>query len=160
MRDVSVVFGGIVALNRTLDAATAREWGLVSEVYPDDQLMAEAEKLAGRIVQQPPQALRMIVLGREHVERVEHHPLAQLVGADPAIEKCDFLGRGDALVLPLVDGLHEIAGFEQAVELPAGRKMLRPIEHHRRYGLNKSHQNPKKPLTPTKTQYLLLYRHY
>lgn len=42
-----------------IDAATAREWGLVSEVYPDDQLMAEAEKLAGRIIQQPPQALRM-----------------------------------------------------------------------------------------------------
>ena len=42
-----------------VDAQTAREWGLVSEVYPDDQLMAEAEKLAKRICQQPPQALRM-----------------------------------------------------------------------------------------------------
>ncbi len=42
-----------------VDANTAREWGLVSEVYPDDQLMAEAEKLAAKIVQQPPQALRM-----------------------------------------------------------------------------------------------------
>ena len=42
-----------------VDAQTAREWGLVSEVYPDDQLMNEAEKLAGRIIQQPPQALRM-----------------------------------------------------------------------------------------------------
>jgi enoyl-CoA hydratase/carnithine racemase len=42
-----------------VDAATACEWGLVSEVYPDEQLMAEAEKLAQRICQQPPQALRM-----------------------------------------------------------------------------------------------------
>lgn len=42
-----------------IDAPTAREWGLVSEVYPDDQLMAEAEKLAHKIIQQPPQALRM-----------------------------------------------------------------------------------------------------
>jgi len=42
-----------------VDAQTARDWGLVSEVYPDDQLMAEAEKLAGRIIQQPPQVLRM-----------------------------------------------------------------------------------------------------
>lgn len=42
-----------------VDAATAREWGLVSEVYPDDRLMAEAETLANRICQQPPQALRM-----------------------------------------------------------------------------------------------------
>ncbi len=42
-----------------VDAQTAREWGLVSEVYPDEQLMAEAEKLAQRICTQPPQALRM-----------------------------------------------------------------------------------------------------
>lgn len=42
-----------------VDAETACKWGLVSEVYPDDQLMAEAQKLADRIVQQPPQALRM-----------------------------------------------------------------------------------------------------
>ncbi len=42
-----------------IDAPTAREWGLVSEVHPDDRLMAEAEALARRICQQPPQALRM-----------------------------------------------------------------------------------------------------
>lgn len=42
-----------------VDAQTAREWGLVSEVYPDDQLMLEAAKLAARICQQPPQTLRM-----------------------------------------------------------------------------------------------------
>jgi len=42
-----------------VDAETARSWGLVSEVYPDDQLMAEAERMAAKIIQQPPQALRM-----------------------------------------------------------------------------------------------------
>ncbi|MGD9603683.1 MAG: crotonase/enoyl-CoA hydratase family protein [Gammaproteobacteria bacterium] len=42
-----------------IDAETACDWGLVSAVHPDDQLMAEAEKLARRIIQQPPQALRM-----------------------------------------------------------------------------------------------------
>lgn len=42
-----------------IDAETARDWGLVSEVYPDDQLMAEASTLAAKISQQPPQALRM-----------------------------------------------------------------------------------------------------
>lgn len=42
-----------------VDAATARDWGLVSEVYPDDKLMPEAEKLAKKICAQPPQALRM-----------------------------------------------------------------------------------------------------
>ena len=42
-----------------IDAPTAREWGLVSEVYPDAELMLEAEKLAAKICMQPPQALRM-----------------------------------------------------------------------------------------------------
>lgn len=42
-----------------IDAQTAREWGLVSEVVPDDQLMTYVEDLARRICQQPPQALRM-----------------------------------------------------------------------------------------------------
>ncbi len=42
-----------------VDATTAREWGLISEIYPDDQLMNEAEKLALKICLQPPQALRM-----------------------------------------------------------------------------------------------------
>jgi len=42
-----------------VDAETARSPGLVSEVYPDDQLMAEAERMAAKIIQQPPQALRM-----------------------------------------------------------------------------------------------------
>lgn len=42
-----------------IDAQTARDWGLVSEVYPDEQLLAEADKLAARICAQPPQALRM-----------------------------------------------------------------------------------------------------
>ena len=42
-----------------IDAQTAREWGLVSEVYPDNEVMKEAEKLAAKICVQPPQALRM-----------------------------------------------------------------------------------------------------
>lgn len=42
-----------------VDAKTAQSWGLVSEVYPDAELMAEADNLAHKICQQPPQALRM-----------------------------------------------------------------------------------------------------
>ena len=42
-----------------IDAATAKEWGLVSEIYPADELMGEAMKLAERIAGQPPQALRL-----------------------------------------------------------------------------------------------------
>jgi len=42
-----------------VDAATALEWGLVSKVVPHDTLMDEAMKLAERIAQQPPHALRL-----------------------------------------------------------------------------------------------------
>ncbi|MGR8920193.1 MAG: crotonase/enoyl-CoA hydratase family protein [Gammaproteobacteria bacterium] len=42
-----------------IDATTACEWGLVSAVVPDAELMAAAETLAARICVQPPQALRM-----------------------------------------------------------------------------------------------------
>lgn len=42
-----------------VDAATAKEIGLVSYVVPPEQLMAEARKLADRIAMQPPHALRI-----------------------------------------------------------------------------------------------------
>ena len=42
-----------------VDAATAKEIGLVSYVTAPDQLMAEARKLADRIAVQPPHALRI-----------------------------------------------------------------------------------------------------
>ncbi len=42
-----------------IDAETAREWGLVSEVVADDDVMPAAEALAEKICVQPPQALRM-----------------------------------------------------------------------------------------------------
>jgi enoyl-CoA hydratase/carnithine racemase len=43
----------------TIDAETARDWGLVSRVVPGENLIAEARALAGRICRQPPDALRM-----------------------------------------------------------------------------------------------------
>ena len=42
-----------------VDAETAREWGLVSEVVAPDSLMEAAMTLAKRIAVQPPHALRM-----------------------------------------------------------------------------------------------------
>ncbi|MEM7541242.1 MAG: crotonase/enoyl-CoA hydratase family protein [Pseudomonadota bacterium] len=42
-----------------IDAETAKEWGLVSEVVPDADLMSHCEALAGRIAKQPPHALRL-----------------------------------------------------------------------------------------------------
>ena len=45
--------------SRTLDAATALEWGLVNRVVPAGTLMTTALELAGEIAAQPPHALRM-----------------------------------------------------------------------------------------------------
>lgn len=42
-----------------IDAETAKEWGLVSEVVADTDVMPRAEALAEKIAVQPPQALRM-----------------------------------------------------------------------------------------------------
>ena len=44
---------------RLIDAATALDWGLVSEVTPADDLLPRARELAGEIAEQPPVALRM-----------------------------------------------------------------------------------------------------
>ena len=44
---------------RSIDAATAEQWGLVNRVVPHESLMDEAMETAGQIAAQPPQALRM-----------------------------------------------------------------------------------------------------
>lgn len=44
---------------RTIDAATALNWGLISQVVPADELMAAANSLASEICNQPPDVLRM-----------------------------------------------------------------------------------------------------
>ena len=44
---------------RSIDAATAAEWGLVNRVVDHDSLMDEALATAAQVAAQPPQALRM-----------------------------------------------------------------------------------------------------
>ena len=44
---------------KLIDPKTAKEWGLISDFYKDEDLMVEANKLAESIVKQPPDALRM-----------------------------------------------------------------------------------------------------
>lgn len=55
--------------SRTVDAATAADWGMVSRVVPHETLMDEALALADQIAAQPAQALRMtkalLRMGRE-----------------------------------------------------------------------------------------------
>ena len=44
---------------KTIDAATALEWGLISRIVPPELLMEEARGLATEIARQPPGVLRM-----------------------------------------------------------------------------------------------------
>jgi enoyl-CoA hydratase len=58
----------MVLNNRTLNAQEALQYGLVNRVYPDDQLLDEALKLADEIAARAPIALR---LAKEAVLRAE-----------------------------------------------------------------------------------------
>ncbi len=49
----------LLLTGQLIDARTACDWGLVSEVTPPDKLLPRALQLAGEIAQQPPVALRM-----------------------------------------------------------------------------------------------------
>ncbi len=49
----------LLLTGQLIDASTAREWGLLSEVTPADELLPRALELAGQIAAQPPAALRM-----------------------------------------------------------------------------------------------------
>ena len=49
----------LLLTGRLIDAGTAKDWGLVSEVAPPDELLPKAFALAAEIARQPPVALRM-----------------------------------------------------------------------------------------------------
>ncbi|HTT81890.1 MAG TPA: crotonase/enoyl-CoA hydratase family protein [Rhizomicrobium sp.] len=65
----------------TIDAATAREWGLVSKVVPAPELMKEAAALAARICRQPPDVLRMTKRLMREAERVGFETLMEMSAA-------------------------------------------------------------------------------
>jgi enoyl-CoA hydratase/carnithine racemase len=48
----------LLLLGEPMDAETAREWGFVNQVVPDDALMATARGIAARLAALPPEAVR------------------------------------------------------------------------------------------------------
>jgi enoyl-CoA hydratase/carnithine racemase len=48
----------LLLLGDPMDAETAREWGFVNQVVPDDALMATARGIAARLAALPPEAVR------------------------------------------------------------------------------------------------------
>ena len=68
-----------------IDAATAKEWGLVSYVVGAEALMAEAMSLAERIAQQPPHALRLAKALLKQGQTTSYDTLMEMSAAAQAI---------------------------------------------------------------------------
>jgi enoyl-CoA hydratase/carnithine racemase len=83
-----------------IDAATAADWGLVSKAVPADSLMDEAMKLAERIAQQPPHALRLAKSLLKHGQTVSYDTLMEMSAAAQAIAHLteDHMEGVDALL--------------------------------------------------------------
>jgi enoyl-CoA hydratase/carnithine racemase len=83
-----------------IDAKTAGEWGLVSHVVPHDTLMDEAIKLAERIAQQPPHALRLAKNLLKHGQNASYDTIMDMSAATQAIAHLtdDHMEGVDALL--------------------------------------------------------------
>ena len=68
-----------------IDADTAEDWGLVSEVVPDDELMDAAMELAERMAGQPPQALRLAKTLLRHGQTASYDTIMELSAASQAL---------------------------------------------------------------------------
>ena len=83
--DPTSAFGGIVALNSRLDAATAREWGLASAVFSQAEFEQGVAELAERLAAGPTRAYAVakgLMNRAAGVDRLDHHldeELANLV---------------------------------------------------------------------------------
>ena len=66
-----------------IDADTALDWGMVSKVVEDDDLMTAALDLAGRIAKNPPHALR---LSKKLMREGEHTRLDSLLEMSAAFQ--------------------------------------------------------------------------
>ena len=82
-----------------IDAYVAAEWGLVSKVVPADELMDQAFKLAEKIAQQPPHALRLAKALLKQSQTASYDTLLELSAAAQAISHLteDHMEGVDAL---------------------------------------------------------------
>jgi enoyl-CoA hydratase/carnithine racemase len=73
----------LVLTGDTVDAEEAMRIGLVSRVAPDDQLMAEARKLAERVAVNPPRTVR---LAKRLLREAQHGRLADVLELSAAFQ--------------------------------------------------------------------------
>lgn len=87
---------GMALLNPRLDARTAREWGLVNEVHPDDRFDAEVLALARRLADLPTGTLAMtkaLMNQAAGVDRLDWHLDQELESLVRSADSADF-GEG------------------------------------------------------------------
>jgi enoyl-CoA hydratase/carnithine racemase len=83
-----------------IDAATALEWGLVSQVVEPDELMDAALALAARIAAQPPHALRLAKSLLKQGQTASYDTVMEMSAAAQAISHMteDHIEGVDALL--------------------------------------------------------------
>ncbi|MEM7779634.1 MAG: crotonase/enoyl-CoA hydratase family protein [Pseudomonadota bacterium] len=68
-----------------IGAEQAQDWGLVSRVVPHDDLLSEAESLAGRIAQMPPHSLRQSKMLLRQGQQVSYDTALELAANTQAM---------------------------------------------------------------------------
>jgi 2-(1,2-epoxy-1,2-dihydrophenyl)acetyl-CoA isomerase len=84
---------GMALLNPRLDAATAREWGLVNEVYPTETFEADVLALAGRLAALPTGSIAMtkaLMNQAAGVDRLDWHLDQELESLARSADSADF----------------------------------------------------------------------
>lgn len=84
---------GMALTNPRLDARTAREWGLVNEVYADARFDDEVLALAGRLAELPTRSIAMtkaLVNQAAGVDRLDWHLDQELESLQRSADSADF----------------------------------------------------------------------
>lgn len=84
---------GMALLNPRLDARTAREWGLVNEVFPDARFDAEVLALARRLADLPTRSIAMtktLMNQAAGVDRLDWHLDQELESLRRSADSADF----------------------------------------------------------------------
>ncbi|HEY6100868.1 MAG TPA: enoyl-CoA hydratase-related protein [Anaeromyxobacter sp.] len=84
---------GMALLNPRLDARTAREWGLVNEVFPDGRFDAEVLALARRLAELPTRSIAMtkaLMNQAAGVDRLDWHLDQELENLARSADSSDF----------------------------------------------------------------------
>jgi 2-(1,2-epoxy-1,2-dihydrophenyl)acetyl-CoA isomerase len=84
---------GMALLNPRLDARTAREWGLVNEVFPDARFDAEVLALARRLAELPTRSIAMtkaLMNQSAGVDRLDWHLDQELESLRRSADSADF----------------------------------------------------------------------